>query len=304
VPLFLQGVGPCACSCWGSSSSSVQLSSLSRSWKHSFLVCQPLYPALYHQQTFWEYTLSFHPGQWLRCWTNQSHYWFLGKTTSHRPPTRIYAVDHNPLRSTSQPVFNLPHGLSITSIPHFLSFITRMLWNFVKSLAEVKVQNTHCSPLIYLDSDDIEGYHVGWTWASLDESMLTTSDNLLVFHLLGDDIQNKLFHHLPRDRGEADWPVWILSPVLFEDWSDIGYPPALKHRFHSQWPFKDDRVGLGNHLCQLPQQLWMHPVRAYVFVCIDFAQMMCEQIFLKCRSLPFSRLSLLPPESGISEEQS
>ena len=47
--------------------------------------------------------------------------------------------------------------------------------------------------------------------------MLTTPDKLL-FQLLGDGIQNRLFHHLSRDRGEADWPVvsWILLLALFE----------------------------------------------------------------------------------------
>jgi len=32
-------------------------------------------------------------------------------------------------------------------------------------------------------------------------------------HLLGDDIQNKLLHHLPREEDEADWPV--VSQLLF-----------------------------------------------------------------------------------------
>jgi len=56
--------------------------------------------------------------------------------------------------------------------------------------------------------------------------LLTTADNLLL-HLLGDDMQRKLFHHLPRNRGEADWTV--VSSVLlalFEDWGDTGFPPV------------------------------------------------------------------------------
>jgi len=55
--------------------------------------------------------------------------------------------------------------------------------------------------------------------------MLATSVNLLLFQLLGEGIQNKLFHHLSRNRGEADWPV-VSQTVLFtlsEDWSGIGY---------------------------------------------------------------------------------
>jgi len=34
-----------------------------------------------------------------------------------------------------------------------------------------------------------------------------------------DDIQNKLFHHLPRTGAEAHWSIisWILLIVLFKD---------------------------------------------------------------------------------------
>lgn len=34
--------------------------------------------------------------------------------------------------------------------------------------------------------------------------MLTTPDKLLLFHLLGDNIQNKLLHHLHSDGSEAN----------------------------------------------------------------------------------------------------
>ena len=58
--------------------------------------------------------------------------------------------------------------------------------------------------------------------------MLTTPDNL---HLLDDDLQDELLHHLSRDGGEADWPVvpWVLLLALFEDWSDTGLSPVLRH---------------------------------------------------------------------------
>ena len=47
--------------------------------------------------------------------------------------------------------------------------------------------------------------------------MLTTPDNLLLLHLLNDDLQNELLHHLSQDRGEADRPVvpWVLLPASF-----------------------------------------------------------------------------------------
>jgi len=51
--------------------------------------------------------------------------------------------------------------------------------------------------------------------------------------MLKDDIQNKLFHQLPRDRGEADWSVvsWVLLLSLFEDSNDAGFPSVLGHLF-------------------------------------------------------------------------
>jgi len=60
---------------------------------------------------------------------------------------------------------------------------------------------------------------------------MTTPNNDLFFHLLGDDIQNKLFHHFTRDRGEAGRPVvfQVLLLALCEDWSDTGFPLVLKH---------------------------------------------------------------------------
>jgi len=50
------------------------------------------------------------------------------------------------------------------------------------------------------------------------EPTLTTPDNLLLFQLLGDGIQNKLFHHLSKDGDEADWPAvaQILCLALFD----------------------------------------------------------------------------------------
>jgi len=67
----------------------------------------------------------------------------------------------------------------------------------VKSLAEVEVDNIHGSPLIYPASRAIiESYQVGQAWFPLGKSMLSTPDNLLFLHLLRDDLQNELLHHL------------------------------------------------------------------------------------------------------------
>lgn len=55
---------------------------------------------------------------------------------------------------------------------------------------------------------------------------MTTLD-LFFLYTLDDDLQNDLFHHFSRDRG--DWPV--VSQVLlalFEDGSNTGLPPVIK----------------------------------------------------------------------------
>ena len=72
--------------------------------------------------------------------------------------------------------------------------------------------------------------------------MLTTPDNLLFLHLLDDDLQDEVLHHLSWDGSEADQPVvpWVLLLALFEDWSDIGFPPVLGHLSCPPGPFKDD----------------------------------------------------------------
>jgi len=64
--------------------------------------------------------------------------------------------------------------------------------------------------------------------------MLTTPDNLLFLHLLDDDLQDELLHHLSQDGVEADRPVvsWVLLLALFEDWSDIGLSPVLGQQLY------------------------------------------------------------------------
>lgn len=49
--------------------------------------------------------------------------------------------------------------------------------------------------------------------------MLTTPSNLPVIIRLGNGFQSYLFHHVPRDQGEANWPMvsQILPLALFED---------------------------------------------------------------------------------------
>ena len=84
-----------------------------------------------------------------------------GNTTSYRPPIRLFAVDHNPPSSTSQPIVNPPQCPLIYPTPPELSH-KDALRDVVKSFDEVKVKNLHCSTLTYPDSDYItEGYWIG-----------------------------------------------------------------------------------------------------------------------------------------------
>lgn len=48
--------------------------------------------------------------------------------------------------------------------------------------------------------------------------MLITPDSRLFLHMLRENIQNKLLHHLTRDEGEANGPVisWVHLLALFE----------------------------------------------------------------------------------------
>ncbi|XP_031460775.1 protein eva-1 homolog A isoform X1 [Phasianus colchicus] len=74
-----------------------------------------------------------------------------------------------------------------------------MLWEMTSNALVKSRYNTHCSPPIYSPSDDIiEGYQFGRAQFPLGESMLPTPDNLLLFQLIEEGIQNKLFH-LSRD---------------------------------------------------------------------------------------------------------
>ena len=72
-----------------------------------------------------------------------------------------------------------------------------VLGDSIKAL--LKSRYTTPTALPFTSSHGItEGYQIGQTLFSLGESVLTTPDILLLFHLLGDDIQSKLLHHLSR----------------------------------------------------------------------------------------------------------
>jgi len=137
----------------------------------------------------------------------------------------------------------------------------------------LKLHSIHCSLLTYpadRDHDIIEGHQI--SDFPLENPHCLLLIKLFLFHLLRDDIHNKLFPHLPRDRGEPVWPVvsQLLLLALFEDWSDDGFSPVLRHLMCSPCPFKDDWEWLGNYFYQLLQHSWLYPMGTHGFVCIKF----------------------------------
>lgn len=58
--------------------------------------------------------------------------------------------------------------------------------------------------------------------------------------MFGNGLQEVLLH-LPKDHGEPDWPVipGVLLFAIFEDRSDICFPPVLRSLPELPWPFKD-----------------------------------------------------------------
>jgi len=85
----------------------------------------------------------------------------LGNTASHRSPNGLCMAHHHPLSSASQPVHNSLHRPLIYPALYWLRY-QDVTGDSIKSLAEVKVDNIHCSPPIFPASDTItEGCEVG-----------------------------------------------------------------------------------------------------------------------------------------------
>lgn len=123
--------------------------------------------------------------------------------------------------------------------------------------------------------------------------MLTSPHNLL-FSVLGEGIQNKLFYHLSGNGGETDWPVVfrILHLAPYEDWNDNVYSSVYRHISHSPRPFKNSREQFSSHPCQFIQHMWVYPIGAHRFVCIDFGWTFSDQILLDQQEALLSLLFL------------
>lgn len=109
-------------------------------------------------------------------------------------------MDHSPLSSAVQPVLNWPCCPFIQTTFPRLTYVD-VSGDNVKNLPEGGVDTMHWSLLIYPASHSIaEGKLTGRAGLPLGQSVLTTPDNLLL-HVLSDDNQDELFHHLSVDRG-------------------------------------------------------------------------------------------------------
>lgn len=103
------------------------------------------------------------------------------------------------------------------------------------------------------------------------ESTLITPDKLLFFQLLGDGIQKKFFHPLPKDGGETNWPVTPRSssmPFLKTGVTLLGFlqpsgsdfppdfPPAFRILSHFPRPFRNAGEQNDSHYCQ-KSEIWI-----------------------------------------------
>lgn len=140
------------------------------------------------------------------------------------------------------------------------------IWNSVKNLTKVKVNNIQHSSLIHLASQLIvEGYQVGKAWFPHCKSILTFPDRLLVLRLFENGLQDYLLHHLLRDWVQAYQAVvpLISSLALLEDRDDIYFLPVFRNISWSLQPFKDSWVWRPSDISQLPQHLCVQLVRLH-----------------------------------------
>ena len=140
--------GPCPWPCWTPWGLHGPTCSLSRSlWMaHPFPpVCQPHHTAWSRRQTFWEcLDPTVHVAD-KDVKQRRSQHQPLRDTTCHCSPHGHWAVDHNSLSATIQPI---PYPLSgLSSNSHFSNLETSMSCGTVSN-AQVQVDDVSCSTLI------------------------------------------------------------------------------------------------------------------------------------------------------------
>lgn len=94
--------------------------------------------------------------------------------------------------------------------------------------------NNHCFHLICWTISLIVGVlEVGQAWFPLHKCMLSIPDHILILFVFGKILQNYLFHHLPRNWGEAYQPVDSPEQLSYsswrQDWNLLSSSPQSFH---------------------------------------------------------------------------
>ena len=75
----------------------------------------------------------------------------------------------------------------------------------VESLAKVKVNDIHCSPLVHKTSHlNTEASQVGQAWVFPGNSMLAVTNHFLLFYVSRNIFQEELLYDFPRDQSVLD----------------------------------------------------------------------------------------------------
>lgn len=115
-------------------------------------------------------------------------------------------------------------------------------------LVKVKINNIRYTPHVYQACIFnlifiAECSQICQAWYPLHKSVLSVPSHFI----FGNILQVHLICHLPRDWVEAD------------------FLKVLRNLSPSQWPFKNNWKWPHNYIGQLPQLLWIHPLRSHLF---------------------------------------
>lgn len=83
---------------------------------------------------------------------------------------------------------------------------------------------------------------------------------------------------LPLQELRLGWPAassCVLLLVFLEGRSDIVFPPLFRHFSQSPLLIKDYKELPYNDICQLPQHLWVHPIRTHTLIHVYVLLLKC-----------------------------
>lgn len=174
-----------------------------------------------------------------------------------------------------------PAGNALPSVYVFVEFwmallcpsfqpVEAVVRDSVRSCAEAKVDNIHCSSLIHSGSCFIAEGNVKHYLPSVKPCWL-----LLITFLPSVWIEkaSRMRHSITflKDQGSDDELVvpWVLLLALVDDLGDFGFLPVLRYLSWSPQPFKDDPELPCCGVLQLSQHPWMHPLRVHGSVSVE-----------------------------------